>query len=621
MKINNVSVNTSAKVIVFLSIISVFILVCLILAYSTTDATSWSVFGFFKWLFWGFQALRDELSEDPLVPWIILLLILGCFVGLVGAVVYRCRELKKFRQGLNVKYINLLPGLVEFIFTKPEYNFSCASSEVENLDMDIETTLVHTKNGSHVAFQQLNLTFTVLNNKKFELSNTSVTPINTIYKIIDYSREFKNFEYHFSGYGAIADFREKIDKYLQSGYKDIAGESGEIGMLISSVLTFFIGICMLIPFIRDIIKEPIFLLMFFQLALSFLVPIVIDIVLVVDKVRDYKYSFVQSQNDGRFWKRINVFHILVLKILVLIFIYCWLVLPVINSHNIEKKLNKISETPISTYRVLNDENSSDSDNWIDLHINSTSDYDYMTKREIYDLRKRYVGESVFARDDYEPNEDVFGQIVDNMPWWGDVSCDILDYKGDYAYRIEGDSKLSTMINNPAILVGLYKLFLPWKDPYYGDYCTADYSKFLPVSFKYNKKDNLFVVKYHVPPEFVKYKINVTGLNGGKNIPMQLSGINALDFGYRYVYGYDSKNIKILYQEDSDILRDVQTFQDFIHLGGSCQYEGGCNNLSPLQTGLIFNVQNLPAEISLKLWKKRPSNKNSKADAYFKIVFE
>jgi hypothetical protein len=163
--------------------------------------------------------------------------------------------------------------------------------------------------------------------------------------------------------------------------------------------------------------------------------------------------------------------------------------------------------------------------------------------------------------------------------------------------------------------------MPWDDPYYGDYCTADYSKFLPASLKYNKKDNIFIVSYRVPPEFVKYKIGVTGLKGGKNIPMQLSGINALDFGYRYVYGYDSKNIKILYQEDSDIFSDVQTFKDFIHLGGSCQYQDGCNNLSPLQKGLIFYVHDLPAQISLKLWKKSPASKDSKADAYFKIVFE
>ena len=621
MRINNVTSATSAKSVVVMSLISSAIIIFFVVAYVMSSVYDLSFIGFFKWLFKLFQQFRAECTDEPIIPWIALLLPLCCFFGLIGAIVSRHNALKLFNAELNIKYVNFLPDRLEFCFVNPEYNFVCSYSDIEDLNMNIKSKLVRTKNGSYIAFEQLGLVFSLLNNKKFELFNTPIYPMKTIYRIIDYTRGVQSFNYCFTGVGEVPDYKEKIEKYLESGYQDMFASSGESKILIASFLLFAVGLWIIIPFVGDIVKDPIFIVMFFPLLLLLIAPVIMDIILVIDKIRDFKYSLNKYEKNTGFLEHINVFHMIFFKAIILAVVFYFFIFPVLNSNNIEKKINKASQATSTSYRVLNSENKSNDDAWVDLHINPTSDYDYMTKREIYDLRKRYVSESVFAKEGYEPNEDVFGQIVDNMPWWGNLSCDILNYQGDYSYRIEGDSKLSTIINNPANLVGLYKLFMPWDDPYYGDYCTADYSKFLPASLKYNKKDNIFIVSYRVPPEFVKYKIGVTGLKGGKNIPMQLSGINALDFGYRYVYGYDSKNIKILYQEDSDIFSDVQTFKDFIHLGGSCQYQDGCNNLSPLQKGLIFYVHDLPAQISLKLWKKSPASKDSKADAYFKIVFE
>ena len=102
-------------------------------------------------------------------------------------------------------------------------------------------------------------------------------------------------------------------------------------------------------------------------------------------------------------------------------------------------------------------------------------------------------------------------------------------------------------------------------------------------------------------------------------PLQLSGMNAIDFGYNYVYAYEAKNIGMMNPESSNMTMDVQIFRDYIHLGGSCKYKDGCNNISPLQTNLMFAVDNLPAIITLKLWKKQPINKYIKGDIYYKIL--
>ena len=76
----------------------------------------------------------------------------------------------------------------------------------------------------------------------------------------------------------------------------------------------------------------------------------------------------------------------------------------------------------------------------------------------------------------------------------------------------------------------------------------------------------------------------------------------------------------MYSDYNNATKDISTFRDYIHRGGSCRYKDGCNNISPMQNDLMFSVRRLPAEINIKLWKKKPINKYVKADMYYKIIF-
>lgn len=71
----------------------------------------------------------------------------------------------------------------------------------------------------------------------------------------------------------------------------------------------------------------------------------------------------------------------------------------------------------------------------------------------------------------------------------------------------------------------------------------------------------------------------------------------------------------------NITENVEMFRDYIHVGGSCKYVGGCNNLSPMQNDKMITLKAIPAEINLKLWKKQPRDKYSKADMYYRIIFK
>ena len=130
------------------------------------------------------------------------------------------------------------------------------------------------------------------------------------------------------------------------------------------------------------------------------------------------------------------------------------------------------------------------DKYTNIKINLPSEYNYMSKNQIYRLRIKYVKDSLFYNANYEPSEEVFGQIVDGKPWWGLISCDELNYKGDYHQRIEGDSKVSVQMNNPNALVGLSMPYLPWSFDYNKEFCTGEYSKFIPLSLKYSENNKI-----------------------------------------------------------------------------------------------------------------------------------
>ena len=82
-----------------------------------------------------------------------------------------------------------------------------------------------------------------------------------------------------------------------------------------------------------------------------------------------------------------------------------------------------------------------------------------------------------------------------------------------------------------------------------------------------------------------------------------------------------KNSEMMYQNVSSVKDEVQMFTDYLHLGGSCRYKDGCNNISPMQSDKMFTIKYLPAVLTLKLWKEKPVNKFAKADFYYKIIID
>lgn len=318
------------------------------------------------------------------------------------------------------------------------------------------------------------------------------------------------------------------------------------------------------------------------------------------KAKEVKNVNNSISNSCTFLEKVPCKLIIGLKVITILITMCFLCPSTIFSIN-DNKILKIKDT--SKFEAL--------------RINPQSEYSFLTKKEIYDIRKRYVQDSLFAHKNYEPSAREFGSIVDNKPWWGNIKCRQLNYEGDYTEHIQGKSLQSLKINNPNMLVSLNDYIIPWHTEANDDFCTSEYSKFLPHSLKYDKNNKLLVIEYQVPRRFLDMRANISG--NSVRFPIQLSGLNALDFGYKYVYAFDTKNVR-MYDYNNNITKHIGEFVDYIHLGNSCKYKGGCNNISPVQFDKMIMLTNLPAEINLKLWKNEPINKYIKADIYYKIVF-
>lgn len=593
MKINNVSSSTSLQTIVWLSVILGLILIGLIAVCCFVPPAD---------LFQTYLAI-----DDWEVKFWIGILVFICPFLLIWSIITEIKKrndvLKIMDYGLNLKYVDFQQGMIDFCFADPKYNISCGYDDIEKLKMELHTVEVRNKYGDvFIVLKEIELHFTLLNDKNFSISNTPLKPMNLVYKILDYTRGMKNFSYKFSGAGVSEDVKERIDDYLSKGCRQILSTEQEDKFKWMSLLFFGLGVLAIFSFIPDMSasllkgKDNFVFLLLAPFSIFFIIAFVFDGFLIWDKINDRKYGAEHKSTE--LIGKIPCELIVGLEVLIVAVMVFMVFKPLILSGNDNKVLNASGQ-------------------FKELWVNPPSEFNNMRKDEIYSIRKAYVKDSLFASDNYEPNERVFGAIQDYKPWWGTQKCRPLDYTGDYHESIEGESKQSIQINNPNALVGLSSPYIPWNVEANEDFCTSEYARFIPQSIKYSKKDKLIIAEYEVSKGFPNIYVNISGKT--QRYPIQLSGINALDFGYKYIYAFDTKNISMVYP--NNVTEQVEMFRDYIHVGGSCGYEGGCNNISPMQNDKMISVKALPAEINLKLWKKQPRDKYQKADMYYRIIFK
>lgn len=243
-----------------------------------------------------------------------------------------------------------------------------------------------------------------------------------------------------------------------------------------------------------------------------------------------------------------------------------------------------------------------------ITINKMLDFNGKTKQEILNIRKYYVKKSIFNTNNYEPSEQVFGQIIDNKPWMNETSSCTGKRNGNNI--IKGLSEESLYVNNPILLIGIEH---PYFDNKTIEQCK-DVDKFIPEKINYSKDKNIIRVVYNIS----SYKGGIFDLSGQYGFKLVLKGLNAVDLGYKYASVDRTKNIK--FNQQPNIRQNIYEFKDFIHLGSACGVDGGCNNGSPYQPETDFNIKDYPSCIHIKLWKNLPKDISAEPDITYVLLF-
>ena len=292
MHINNVSQKTSLSMPIMWGIFSIIYTVALLLAYFMNISETASIQSFWNWVKDAYNTVSSTEPDGFWMAWVLFIILpLVVYLGFILSIITRQKALKEFNSKLNLKSIDFLQGRINFNFNRPQYNFVCGYSDINSLELTVITDLVSTKYGYTTALKEIELNFKVLNNKTFSLSNTSSFPMQTIYKIIDYTRSVNNFTYNFRGPGNTEDIKEKIDTYLNKGFKQILSNQVENNFKYLSIVLFIIGITIAYT-AKDVIesayKNNLFIvcLPFFVLIIA---SFIIDIWLIADKLRERKY--------------------------------------------------------------------------------------------------------------------------------------------------------------------------------------------------------------------------------------------------------------------------------------------------------------------------------------------
>lgn len=262
------------------------------------------------------------------------------------------------------------------------------------------------------------------------------------------------------------------------------------------------------------------------------------------------------------------------------------------------KIEKASDKVFTQTKDLEFEN---------FKINPMEELDYLTKADIYGLRKKHVSEHsgfIKGAGSYEPRGEVFQQIEDKKPWWGILG---ISYYGPGEKSIEGPSEESRFLSNPYLFVGIHEVNAHTVGQGWGLSPIAIYPELLLLGW--NRGRTVMRARYNVS-SFFDYAKSYQYTDADQRA-ITITDYNARDFGFNYLYFSEEKSQNVRLSEKATQPIDII---QFIHCGGSCGYAGGCNNQSPTQTELEVAITTTPAFLFVKLWRSKPSSAEDKSDA-------
>ena len=206
---------------------------------------------------------------------------------------------------------------------------------------------------------------------------------------------------------------------------------------------------------------------------------------------------------------------------------------------------------------------------------------------------------------YRPSEAVFGQIEDNLPWWGIAG---IFYYGLGEKSIMGPSEESRFLLNPYLLVGV-DLYHNWAHVSEAQILAPGVSlDCAPTQLSWYPSERRAEVTY-----------SAACVARTNSRYFDLISYNARDMNLNYIYvSYvDSHNIS-----KPDPPAEPYAIPHYIHRGDSCGYPGGCNNMSPPSPVIDgLEITDFPSHVEIWLWQDEPNAISQPPDMKFVIQFQ
>lgn len=259
---------------------------------------------------------------------------------------------------------------------------------------------------------------------------------------------------------------------------------------------------------------------------------------------------------------------------------------------------------------------------IDISINPVVDFKWKTREEILNMRKKELFKyPQLLLNTYTPYPPIWSAVEDGKPWWGTTgSC----LWGSGPRSIEGPSEESRYVLNPYMLVGVNPATLGMWIPAglnKADIEKPDFPYFwYPESIKINAEKCYGTATFNIT-KFLTDIRKIGSLVRPDHTPTQFSLVayNARDLGYNYIWLNEGRSINVT--NDNKYSEPI-AIPHMIHCGGSCGYEGGCNNMSPATKELDrCRLQAIPARACIYLWKDNPPTVDTKPDFIFLLEFK
>jgi hypothetical protein len=242
---------------------------------------------------------------------------------------------------------------------------------------------------------------------------------------------------------------------------------------------------------------------------------------------------------------------------------------------------------------------------LNIKLQPPVELDWKSKNEVLQLRTTAVLQyPQLLASEYAPAENVFGQIVDGLPWWG--------MEGQFFYgkeerSIAGPSEESRFILNPYLLVAA-DFYVWWQ----GRITESQLSSF---SLTCLPRD-----LYWWPPEGrAEVTYDAECVKMGQNYSFYLITYNARDLNLNYIFVSYTDSLNIT---KPDMPTEPIANPQFIHQGSSCGYPGGCNNMSPYTPEIDgLEITGFPSRVIIRLWENKPASPEESPDMIFIIHFQ